>query len=765
MVVVPKEGGQVRICVDLTHLNKSVERELFPMPSVDSTLARLNGAKVFSKLDAKSGFWQIPLSHASQLLTTFITPHGRYCFTRLPFGISSASEFFQKRFSKVLDGVEGAVNHVDDVLVWGRTQEEHDRRLRETLNRLKGANITLNHKCEISRSQVKFLGHIIGEDGIKPDPDKVSAILTMTAPTDVASLRRFLGMTNQMNKFTPNLAELTKPLRDLLSNKAQWLWGAAQETAFQKIKQELTKSPTLAWYDVHKMTKVSADASSYGIGCVILQKHGEHWKPAAYASRSLSDTEQRYAQIEKEALAVTWACEKFAELLVGKQFMIETDHKPLIPLLGCKALDTLPLRVQRYRLRLMRFDYLINHVPGKNLEIADALSRAPSGRPEEIDRQIETESDAYVHSVVNNMPASDKRMAEIRKDQKADATCSRLMKYCTDGWPESEKTGPYWAIASELSIYDDILMRGSRMVIPMSLRESILQKIHDGHQGIAKCRRTAARSVWWPKINDDIEEFVHKCPECAKHRNNPVEPMISTETPAGPWQQVAGDLFELQGTTYLLVIDYYSKYIEVLSLDQTSAAGVIRKMKAIFARHGIPLTVMTDNAQQFKAKCFQEFAQEYGFTHVTSSPTYPQSNGEAERAVRTMKDMWKKSSDPFLALLAYRSTPLECGSSPAELLMGRQLRSRVPTSNILRPHREPSEFRAANKKLKERQRRNYNRRHRARSLPPLTPGTKVWVDNEQGIVVGTANSPRSYVVRTDQGKLRRRNRRHLRERH
>jgi hypothetical protein len=402
------------------------------------------------------------------------------------------------------------------------------------------------------------------------------------------------------------------------------------------------------------------------------------------------------------------------------------------------------------------------HIPGKQLEAADALSRSPTGQPEESDRELEAESDAYIHMVISNMPASDKRMAQIRRDQKADVTCSRIMKYCAEGWPESEKCGPYWAVASELTVHEDVLMRGSRMIIPMSLRNSILETIHDGHQGVVKCKRIAARSVWWPKMGEDIEKFVQNCPECCKQRNNPVEPLIPTETPAGPWQCLGADLFEFRSSSYLLVVDYYPKYIEVLSLDQTTAVAVITKMKNVLARHGVPLTVVTDNGPQFRAKSFADFALQYGFTHITSSPEYPQSNGEAERAVRTIKEMWKKEQDKNLALLAYRTAPLESGSSPAELLMGRQLRSRVPASaEVLRPRWSPPGFQAAAKKLKERQRRNYNKRHRTRPLQPLIPGQKVWVDKQYaGTVVQAAATPRSYIIQTPSGQVRR-NRRAL----
>ncbi|XP_027143510.1 heat shock 70 kDa protein 12B [Larimichthys crocea] len=301
MVAVLKSSGRVRICSDLTELNKSVMREKHPLPSVEHTLGQLAGAKVFSKLDAKSGFWQIPLSKDSSLLTTFISPFGRYHYNRLCFGISSAPEHFQKRISRTLEGLEGVLCQMDDVLIWGATQREHDERLRKALVRLQEAGVTLNDKCEFSKHKIKFLGQVIEATGVSPDPDKVRAVKDMAVPSNVSEVRSFLGMTNHLGKFLPHLAEKTRPLRDLLRKSNMWAWGPQQQQAFDQIKEELTTPPGLALYDPNADTLVSADASSYGLGAVLLQRQeGADWKPVAYASRALSDTERRYAQIEKE---------------------------------------------------------------------------------------------------------------------------------------------------------------------------------------------------------------------------------------------------------------------------------------------------------------------------------------------------------------------------------------------------------------------------------------------------------------------------------
>ena len=409
IVAVLKPNGKMRLCIDFTKLNESVRRENYPLPTTDQLLAQLDGAKVFSKLDCNSGFHQIPLHPDSQELTTFITPFGRYCYKRLPFGISSGPEVFQREMSRILEGIPGVICDIDDVLVFGKDQKEHDERLKRVLQKMEAENITLNEKCIFSSDTVTFLGHIITSAGIKVDPRKVDAISNFPKPQNVPELRRFLGMVNHVGKFIPNLADTSKPLRDLLKEENEWTWSHQQEDAFQKLKVQLSSAPVLAHYDPAKETKISADASSYGLGGVLLQKEGQNWRPVFYASRSLTLTEQRYAQVEKEALASTWCCEKFADFLIGlRKFTIETDHKPLLSLLKKKNLDELTPRIQRFRMRLLRFSYDVEYTPGKNIVIADTLSRAPGNVPAQQDLEMEKETNQFINSLVESLPVSDK---------------------------------------------------------------------------------------------------------------------------------------------------------------------------------------------------------------------------------------------------------------------------------------------------------------------------------------------------------------------
>ena len=271
MFVVPKTSGDVCICVDFLPLNESVLQEVHPLPTVEETLGQLS-ATVFSELDSNSGFWQIPLHETSRPLTTFVTPFDRFWFNKLPFGISSAPECFQRLMNHILAGEDGILCHMDDILIFGKNQEQHDTRLHSTLKKIKTEGVTLNkNKCEFNKSQLHFLGHVINKHGISPDPDKTAAILQMEKPKTLTELTRFMGMVNQLGKFSPNIVQLAKLLHKLLSTKRAWVWGQPQDISFKNVKQELTKPVVLALYDPTAEVKISSDASAYGLAQLTME--------------------------------------------------------------------------------------------------------------------------------------------------------------------------------------------------------------------------------------------------------------------------------------------------------------------------------------------------------------------------------------------------------------------------------------------------------------------------------------------------------------
>ena len=416
----------------------------------------------------------------------------------------------------------------------------------------------------------------------------------------------------------------------------------------------------------------------------------------------------------------------------------------------------------------MRYKFTISHVPGTSLQVADALSRAPCSNAMPTDVLLQTETAAYVDVVVQTLPATEKQLERIRRYQEVDEECQEAVRHTRSGWPSRQSLSGamkhYLNVAPQLSEKDGLLMRGSRIVIPTALRLEMLDRIHTGHQGISKCRERARRSVWWPGLSRQLEELVQNCAVCRKCINQRSEPLIPTVLPQLPWQRVGTDLYEWNGHTYLLVVDYYSRYIEVARLNRTTADEVIHHTKGIFARHGIPEVVVSDNGPQYSSEAYAIFARQFQFEHVRSSPLYPQSNGEAERAVQTVKNLMKKDGDPYLAMLSYRSTPLKCGFSPSELLMSRTLRTTLPmTREALKPVvPDPTLVREREKKLRERTQYNYDRHHGVRELEPLSSGQTVWIpDRGEEAQVLQESGTRSYEVRTSDGGVYRRNRRAL----
>uniref|UniRef100_A0A3Q2QUM5 Gypsy retrotransposon integrase-like protein 1 n=1 Tax=Fundulus heteroclitus TaxID=8078 RepID=A0A3Q2QUM5_FUNHE len=367
-------------------------------------------------------------------------------------------------------------------------------------------------------------------------------------------------------------------------------------------------------------------------------------------------------------------------------------------------------------------------------------------------------------------------MDGIRAETAADEHLQVLIRYIKNEWPEhiqhtQSSAREYFPVRNELSVHDVLVLRGSRIVIPGSMRTEMLERIHDGHQGLNKCRMRANTSVWWPGLASQITHKVENCMYCREHRRaQNREPLLSTPLPDRPWKRIGIDLCEHGKENFLVISDYYSRYLEILHMPTTTSAQVSLKLKATFARYGIPEEVVSDNGPQFSSEVFKDFAHEMDFKHVTSSPQNPQGNGHAERAVQTAKRILQQK-DPLLALMIYRSSPhSSTGVSPAELLLGRKIRTTLPTLDKVLQPKWPNRqhIRAKDAVEKWKQAFHYNKRHGVRPLTPLQPGNPVLarLDNQKtwstpAEVVGESTTERSYVIATEQGALYRRDRRHL----
>ncbi|KAE8276916.1 Retrovirus-related Pol polyprotein [Larimichthys crocea] len=680
----------------------------------------------------------------------------------MPFGIISASEIYHRAMDNMLEGLEGVRCYIDDLVIWGSTLQEHNDRLAKVLQRISDHGLKLNRaKCQFCVQEMTFLGDKLSGEGIEPDDRKIKAILSMPRPRDKKGVLRVMGMINFIGKFIPNLSAKTSALRELLRDSTEFKWTTRNEREWNALKEALTKSPVLAYYDPAKRQKISTDASKDGLGAVLLQAEGDSWKPVAYASRSMTTTETKYAQIEKECLGLAYGLERFHCYVYGlPTFTVETDHRPLVSIIK-KNLNDMSPRIQRLIMKLQRYDFELIYTPGKHLVLADALSRAPVMSDV---TSTEKEIENHINMIVESLPVSDVKAKQISEELDKDKELQAVINNMLSGWPRGS-CPKYYHIRAELSVANGLLLRDNRIVIPHSLRPEILRQLHEGHLGIEKCKRRARGAVYWPGINKDIEDMVGKCETCNKYQSKQArEPMMIPDLPTAAWEKVGTDLFHCNGKDYLLVIDYYSNFPEIALLSNTTASTVIGHVKSIFARHGIPKTVVSDNGPCYNCKEWQQFANHYGFSHVTSSPQHAQANGKSEKGVHIIKQILKKTtdskSDPYLALLSYRAAPLECGLSPAELLMNRKLRTTLPCYTAIKPNTgTQKKF----KDMKWKQKQRYDK-----STKPLSPLAKddvvriqdqdAW--NRKATVLQEVR-PRSYEVLTEEGNVLRRNRRSL----
>ena len=655
----------------------------------------------------------------------------------------------------------------DDIIIHGKTLDEHDKNLRIFFQRCREKNIQLNKEKFVFRSDtISFMGHTIGKDGLTTDPEKVKAISEYPAPTSIDELRRFLGMINYLARFLPNVTDVLYPLHNLLKKDIQWQWTNSQEMAFKKVKDMLIKSPVLAFYSPDKELILENDASEYGLGSALLQEG----RPIAFASRALSTSEKNYAQIEKEMLAIVYGLQKFDHFTFGRQVKIVTDHKPLVAIMS-KSLSSAPKRLQSMLLQIQRYSCTIEYRPGKDLPLADALSRAPVSEPENTKKVV-----------VNNLQfcsIKEHRLEEIKKMTTQDSNLEALKSTIFKGWPNEradlpENLRPYFSFKDEMTVQDGVILRGERVVIPSAMRKEMKDKLHAGHLGINSCLRRAREIIFWPNMSAEIRQYIESCDICASFsRKQSEEPLIMHEVPQRPWQKVGIDIYTIENRNYLVTVDYYSQFFEVDYLQEIDSTTVISKIKQHFARYGIPDKTVSDNGPQFSSQEFKKFVSEWGFEHKTSSPGNSKSNGAAEAAVKIAKTMMKKckkaKEDPYLGLLNLRNTPQEgLSMSPAQRLLGRRTKTLIPTTTeVLKPQGENTEKcrkQMENKKVATAERHMYRPQLKPFNvgdvvrMQPINRAEKEWKE----ATVSKQLEARSYEVMDERGHTYRRNRQHLR---
>lgn len=406
--------------------------------------------------------------------------------------------------------------------------------------------------------------------------------------------------------------------------------------AFTRLKELLTSPPVLQYFDTHQPMVLSADASQHGLGAVCLQNN----KPVAFASRALTETESCYAPIEKELLAPVYACQKFHDYIYGRPVTVETDHQPLITILK-KPIHSASARFQRMMFKLQRYNLNVVYKRGKELYLADTLSRA---HLLSTDWAESTED----YDVMTVEALSSRRTEELRQETQADYLCRRLSEVVAVGWPDSSKKLPhvlrqFYAIRDELTVDNGLMLHGQRFVIFHSLQHYYVRQLHQGHPGLEPTKRRARETMFWPSIYQDIEHEISWCaPYNALRPHQTKEPLHLHDIPDLPWALTAADVFEWGGKEHLVLVDSNSGWFEIDQLPNMTSATIITRLKHHFATHGAPQQLMTDNAKHFTSREFKEFACIWDFCYVTSSPHYPQSNGLAERAVRPAKHLLEK---------------------------------------------------------------------------------------------------------------------------
>lgn len=697
LVPVVKADNSVRLCGDYkVTLNPQLEVAQHPLPTNEELFSKLGNCVVFSKLDLCHAFQQLELDDKSKDICTVNTSKGLFRVNRLPFGVASSPAIWQRTVDGLFAGLDGVLCFVDDILISAPNIETHNSRLITVLGILNEHNMHIKkEKCLFAVSSVSYLGFEIDAEGIHKTDGKIKAIKNVKVPSTVSELRSFIGLVNFYGKFVPDLSTIAAPLYDLLKKDVDFNWDDGCQHAFKQLKEELTSKRFLTHYQPDLPVRLACDASAYGLGAVLSHVlPGGEERPIAYASRTLQKAELNYSQIDKEALSIIYGVKHFHYYLYGRHFELLTDHKPLLAIFGEKS--ELPAmiaaRLQRYAVTLSGYDYEIKFRPSVKHGNADALSRLPV-KVTENSHSHEGEGVQQTLLVHFATPVS---ANDIKCATKTDKTLVKIYDCILTGkdLPRDIDFAAYRAVKDSLNIENGIILKDSRVVIPKSLRASILSVLHEEHMGICKTKSLARSYVWWPNIDKDIEALINSCFACQSNRNEPAKVVNhSWEYPKGPWQRLHIDFAgPINGINYFIVVDAFSKWPEVITMNNTTSGNCIKALRSLFARHGLPFVLVSDNGPQFVSEEFESFLSNNCIKHVKTAPYYPATNGEAERYVQTFKN-YLKIAEPNMRdleasiqsfLLTYRTTPHSVtGYSPSELLFKRQIRNVL---GLVRPY-------------------------------------------------------------------------------
>lgn len=724
--VVPKKLGGYRVVIDMRAANEAIKRIHYPMPNQEKLLAKLGNAKFYSKIDFTSAYFHVPVEEDSRFLTAFMTNKGAMQYTRLPFGINCAPEIFQKIMDQSFRQIKGVLVYLDDLLLFGDSIEELRKVTEKVLQKIKTSNLTINkEKCEWEVQKIGFLGLVITPEGITPADEKVKAITDFPTPQTFAQLRGFLGLVTFIAKHLFDLSTETAPLRELLVGESRTLkgnkqlpyWNDEQQQAFGNLKAMAANEVIVrGHFKENTKTEIITDASLKGISALVVQEDEEgKTRVIACASKSLTRTEQAYPQTHREALAIVWGVEKFHYYLAGRKFTIVTDHEPMKYIFGnscCKTNKRAITRAEGWALRLSPYDYDVRTIAGST-NIADVLSRQ---LPETVEKEdvhmVEHLSVASVQKEQNHqrwLNGSIKlnvlavyeltrliSLERLRQETNQDQELQQLANSLKLGvW--TEETKKYRQYETELSAHTELMLRGDRIIIPISLQNEMIGIAHQSHPGMSTTKHMLRANVWWLGMDRHVENYIKNCQTCIElSRDDLPEPMVMSTMPEGPWSKLALDFWSTSAINekVLVVADYYSRFIEALVMKETTAEATIKTLTALFQKRGWPDTLKHDNGPQFASATFREWAEEHMMKLNPTTPRFAQENGLVERHMKGItralaiakveNTEWKQTLEQYVD--NYNSWPHSVTLiPPRDLLNGRVLRGQLP--QLIKPKR------------------------------------------------------------------------------